>query len=130
MEMHFVHQAEDGALAVVGVLIEEGAENPSLAPLWKQLAEAPGTETTLQIPPEFADHLFSGEATGVYHYRGSLTTPPCSEGVSWYVRRMPTQLSKDQIAAFTAIYDHNNRPVQPLNDRTLYFDDNPEVIIH
>jgi len=130
MEMHFVHQAQDGALAVVGVLIEDGARNPGIAPLWAQLAEAPGTETTVQIPADFADHVFSGDATGIYHYDGSLTTPPCSEGVQWYVRKTPTQLSKDQIAAFTAIYDHNNRPVQPLNDRTLYFDDNPAVIIH
>jgi carbonic anhydrase len=111
-------------------LIEEGAQNPGIAPLWAQLAEAPGTETTVQMPADFADHVFAGEATGIYHYDGSLTTPPCSEGVQWYVRKTPTRLSKDQIAAFTAIYDHNNRPVQPLNDRTLYFDDNPAVIIH
>jgi carbonic anhydrase len=130
MEMHFVHRAEDGALAVVGVLIEEGAENPGIAPLWAQLAEAPGTETTLQIPPEFAEHLFPDEGTGVYHYRGSLTTPPCSEGVSWYLRRTPTQFSKEQIAAFTAVYDHNNRPVQALGERTLYLDENPTVSIH
>ncbi len=129
MEMHFVHQAQDGALAVVGVLIEDGARNPGIAPLWAQLAEAPGTETTVQIPADFADHVFSGDFNGIYHYDGSLTTPPCSEGVKWYVGRTPTQLSRDQIEAFTAIYDHNNRPVKPLNDRTLYFDDNPAVII-
>ncbi len=123
MEMHFVHQAADGALAVVGVLIEEGAENPAIAPLWAQLAAAPVTETTVRIPAEFADHIFSGEPTGIFHYDGSLTTPPCSEGVKWYVRKTPTQLSADQIAAFTTIYNHNNRPVQPLNDRTLYQDD-------
>ena len=130
MEMHFVHQADDGALAVVGVLIEEGVENPSIAPLWAQLTEAPGTQATVQIPPEFAEHVFSGDATGVYHYGGSLTTPPCSEGVNWYVRRTPTQLSKDQIAAFTAYYDHNNRPVQALGERTLYLDETPNVTIH
>ncbi len=129
MEMHFVHQAEDGALAVVGVLIEQGAQNPGIASLWTQLAEAPGTETTVQIPAAFADHIFSGDATGVYHYGGSLTTPPCSEGVSWYVRRTPTQLSQDQIAAFTEVYDHNNRPVQALKARTLFVDENPTVNI-
>ena len=128
MEMHFVHQAEDGALAVVGVLIEEGAENPSIAPLWEQFP-APGTEATVKIPPEFAEHVFPGEHSA-YHYRGSLTTPPCSEGVNWYVRRAPTQLSRDQIAAFTATYDHNNRPVQALGERTLYLDENPTVNIH
>jgi carbonic anhydrase len=59
-----------------------------------------------------------------------LTTPPCSEGVKWYVRKTPTQLSKDQIAAFTAVYDHNNRPVRPLNRRTVYLDENPNVTIY
>ena len=129
MEMHFVHQAEDGALAVLSVLIEAGAQNPSIAPLWAQLAEAPGTETTVQIPAEFADHIFSGDATGVYHYGGSLTTPPSSEGVQWYVRKTPIPFSKDQIAAFTAVYDHNNRPVQALNARTVFVDENPTVTI-
>ena len=112
----------------MGVLIEEGAENPSISPLWAQLAEAPGTEATVRMPLEFGDHLFSGDATGVYHYDGSLTTPPCSEGVKWYIRKTPTQLSKAQIEAFTAVYDHNNRPVQALNDRTLYLDENPKLI--
>ncbi len=130
MEMHFVHQAQDGALAVVGVLIAEGPENPGIVPLWEQLAAAPGTRTMIRIPAGFAEHVFSGEATRIYHYDGSLTTPPCSEGVQWYVRKTPTQLSKDQIAAFTAIYDHNNRPVQALNDRTLSLDENPAVTIH
>ncbi len=129
MEMHFVHQAEDGALAVVGVLIEEGAQNPGIAPLWAQLAAAPGSETAVRIPAGFADDIFPGDA-GIYHYDGSLTTPPCSEGVKWYVRKTPTQLSKDQIAAFTAIYDNNNRPVQARGDRTLYLDENPTVTIY
>lgn len=130
MEMHFVHQAKDGGLAVVGVLIEEGARNPGIAPLWAQLGATPGNETMVQIPAEFADHIFSGEATGIYHYAGSLTTPPCSEGVKWYVRKTPTQFSKDQIAAFTATYDHNNRPVQALNERTLHLDEDPPMRIH
>ena len=129
MEMHFVHQAQDGALAVVGVLIEEGAANAGIEPLWHHLATAPGSQATVQIPAEFDDHIFSGDATGVYHYRGSLTTPPCSQGVSWFVRRTPTQFSADQIAAFTAVYDHNNRPVQAINTRTLYLDEAPSATI-
>ncbi len=130
MEMHLVHQAEDGALAVAGVFVEEGAENPGIAPLWAQLPEGRGTEATVRVPAEFADRIFSGDATGVYQYSGSLTTPPCSEGVQWYIRRTPTQFSKDQIATFTAVYDHNNRPVQALNERSLYLDENPTLIIH
>ncbi len=130
MEMHFVHQAEGGALAVVGVLIDEGAQNPGIAPLWAQLPEGPGTETTVKIPAGFADYIFPNVGAGFYHYDGSLTTPPCSESVKWYIRKTSTSLSKDQIAAFTAVYDHNNRPMQALNERTLYLDENPTVKIN
>ena len=130
MEMHFVHQSADGALAVVGVLVEEGAPNPGIGPLWAQLPEGPGTETTLEIPAGFVDYIFPRVGSGFYHYVGSLTTPPCSESVKWYVRKTPTRFSMEQIAEFTAIYDHNNRPVQALNERTLYRDDNPNVTVH
>jgi carbonic anhydrase len=130
MEMHFVHQADDGALAVVGVLVEEGAPNPGVAPLWAQLAEVPGTETTVELRAEFAEPVFPDVGSGFYHYVGSLTTPPCSEGVLWYVRKTFTTLSKEQIAEFTAVYNHNNRPVQARNDRALYLDENPTVNIH
>ena len=130
MEMHFVYQAEDGALAVVGLFIDEGAENPSIVPLWAQLPEAAGTEKTIQIPAGFDDDIFPDVGTGFYHYDGSLTTPPCSEGVKWYVRTTPTRLSKNQIAAFTARYDNNNRPLQALNGRALYLDKNPTVTIY
>ena len=130
MEIHFVHQADDGALAVAGVLVEEGAPNPGIAPLWAQLAEAPGTVTTVEIRAEFAEPVFPNVGTGFYHYVGSLTTPPCSERVQWYIRKTFTSLSKEQIAAFTAVYDHNNRPVQAHNERILYVDENPSVTIH
>jgi carbonic anhydrase len=129
MEMHFVYQADDGALAVSGVLIVEGEENPGIAPLWEQLAAAPGSETTVRIPREFGDQIFSDPASAIYHYRGSLTTPPCSEGVQWYISKTPTQFSEDQIAAFRAAYNHNNRSLQPLNERTLYLDPAPVITI-
>lgn len=129
MEMHFLNQAEDGSLAVLGLLVEPGVENPAVAELWDQLDNEPGSETDLQLPEDFARSVFAGEGTGVFHYRGSLTTPPCSEGVAWYVRRTPTQLSPAQIAAFTAVYDHNNRPVQRLGDRRIFIDPDPDVAI-
>ena len=130
MEMHYVHEAEDGALAVVGVLIEEGAQNPSIELLWAHLPDSPGAKTAVEIPADFSDPFFPDVGSGVYHYVGSLTTPPCSEGVNWYVRKTPTPLSRDQIAAFMAVYGHNNRPVQALNERVLYLDENPDVSIH
>jgi carbonic anhydrase len=130
MEMHFVHQADDGSLAVVGVLIVEGAENSGITPLWAHLPEGPGAETTVEVPAGFADHIFPEAGSGFYHYVGSLTTPPCSEGVQWFVRKTPTSLSTEQIAEFTTVYDHNNRPVQALNERALYLDENPTVTIN
>jgi carbonic anhydrase len=60
----------------------------------------------------------------------NLTTTPCSEGVKWLVRRRQTQFSGEQIAAFTAYYDHNNRPVEAQGDRTLYLVEKPTVTIH
>jgi carbonic anhydrase len=129
MEIHFVSQAADGSLAVLGLLAEAGDQNPAIEPLWDQLQEAPGSETTLRLPPDFAQRVFIGTSTGLYHYQGSLTTPPCSEEVQWYVRRTPTQLSREQIDAFTAIYNGNNRPVQPLGDRRLFLDEAPSVRI-
>ena len=57
-----------------------------------------------------------------YRYDGSLTTPPCSEGVKWIMMTTPIEMSEAQIAAFKAIFDGNNRPVQPLNGRKLFVD--------
>jgi carbonic anhydrase len=68
-----------------------------------------------------AASLLPAEQT-TYRYSGSLTTPPCSEGVNWLVMTTPVELSAEQLAAFTAIYGHNSRPVQPLNNRTLAVD--------
>jgi carbonic anhydrase len=82
------------------------------------------------LPVKFADRIFTTrDSTGLFHYEGSLTTPPCSEGVQWFIRRTPTQLSKAQIAEFTAVYEHNNRPVHALNDRVCYLDETPDVTI-
>jgi carbonic anhydrase len=93
-------------------------------------AETPGSVATIEVSARFAEHVFPDVGTGFYHYNGSLTTPPCSEGVQWFVRKTRTQLSTEQIAVFKAVYDHNNRPVQALNERTLYLDENPTVTVH
>ena len=129
MEMRFVHQPEGGALAVVGVLVEESIENAGIAPLWAQLAEAPGNAVAIRIPVDFDEYVFTGDASSDYHYTGSLATPPCSERVSRYIRKTPTGPSNEQIHEFKAVYDHNNRPVQALNERTLYLDASPDVTI-
>jgi carbonic anhydrase len=129
MEMHFVHQADDRSLAVVGVLISEGAENIGIAPLWAHLPKGPGAQESIRIPEKFVEFIFPDIGSGFYHYEGSLTTPPCSEEVMWYVMKTPTEFSAIQIAEFTRIYNHNNRPVQVLNGRTVSLDESPSVTI-
>lgn len=118
-EVHFVHKTEDGKLAVVGVLIEEGdADNTAWAPFVAALDVAEGEERETEI--DWLSMLPESRLT--IRYSGSLTTPPCTEGVQWLLMSEPVTLSAAQIDAFTAAYEGNFRPVQPLNGRTVEID--------
>ena len=117
LELHLVHRSEDGAFAVIGVLYREGAASGALAPIWNLLPSEPGTAVALPDTVDVAALLPDRHTT--WRYTGSLTTPPCTEGVSWAVMADPMTLSAAQIEAFGAIYDGNYRPLQPLNDRLL-----------
>ena len=121
MELHLVHRASDGDLAVVGVLLTAGdATNDAFAPIFDHLpAEAEAVETT-DLTLAVADLL--PETTTFTTYSGSLTTPPCSEGVRWLVLNTPVALGEAQIEAFGALFELNARPVQPLNNRDLLED--------
>ena len=118
MVAHFVHQDESGKLAVVAVLLQAGATNPMVATLWNNLPARKEAEVEVkgvQIDP--ADLLPRDRS--YYTFAGSLTTPPCSEGVTWYVLKSPSQLSSGEIARFGKAYPMNARPVQPLNGRVV-----------
>jgi carbonic anhydrase len=121
MEMHLVHKSAGGKLAVVGVLIDEGAHNKAFDPVWANLPTQKGMETHYPAVTVDVDDLLPS-ARRSYRYEGSLTTPPCSEGVSWIVMTTPIQLSAEQIRAFTQLIRDNNRPTQPLNGRTVVTD--------
>ena len=122
LELHLVHRSEDGALAVIGILYREGAANEALAPIWNLLPAEPGTATAF---PDTVDvSALLPERRDTWRYAGSLTTPPCTEGVSWAVMTTPVTLSPAQIETFSALYGGNYRPVQPLNERTLFRDRN------
>ncbi len=116
MESHFVHQDADGNLVVIGVLMVEGRENPALAKFWDympMLERSVDTDVTIQV-----SDLLPKEPR--YHtYEGSLTTPPCSEDVLWFVMKTPLEVSKKQVEAFLAAIGENARPVQPRNDRVI-----------
>ncbi len=118
MEMHLVHKSAQGKLAVLGVFISEGAANAAFEPVWANLPKEKGVEVHLEHVTVDVDALLP-KARAVYRYEGSLTTPPCSEGVQWLVFAEPITLSAEQIAAFRALVHDNNRPVQPLNGRKL-----------
>jgi len=116
MELHFVHADDEGSLAVVGVLLEAGAANPAYDVLW---ADQPGEGVETDIADFDMTSLLPADL-GRFRYTGSLTTPPCSEGVNWNVLAEPASMSADQIANF--LYEGNARPVQGLGSRTVLQD--------
>ena len=116
LEVHFVHASESGELAVVGMMFEEGAANDPLTGIWASLPEGVG-ETDLDVALD--PNAFLPEDGAVWRYEGSLTTPPCSEGVAWTVFQQPLTAAGEQIEDFTARYDNNYRPPQPMNERDL-----------
>ena len=121
MELHLVHEGADGSLAVVGVLIEAGNVNPAFTPFWEHLPATPGDLEPLS-GVSLNPRVLLPEEKSTYRYTGSLTTPPCSEGVLWFLMTTPVEMSHSQIAAFKAIMYGNNRPPQPRNGRELLVD--------
>ena len=117
MVAHLVHKAEDGSLAVVAVLFKEGSENTFLKSIWSNLPLEPGmhTESPATI---FAENIMP-ETKSYYHYSGSLTTPPCSEGVNWNVMTNMVEASAAQIDAFNSIFAKSVRPTQALHGREI-----------
>lgn len=124
MEMHLVHRSSRGNLAVVGVLTESGAHNDAFDPVWKNLPAEPGERAHLEHVQVDVDDLLPRDRR-TYRYPGSLTTPPCTEGVRWLVFAEPIQLSGAQIDAFRAIVRDNNRPIQPLKGRDVLIESTP-----
>ena len=118
LEMHLVHRNGGGGLLVIGVLFAQGEANDALAPAWAHLP--PDAETPHAVPEELDLASLLPSMRTTWRYTGSLTTPPCTEGVAWVIPAEPLSMSAAQIAAFAAIYPHNCRPVQPLGERVLY----------
>ena len=124
VELHFVHADNEGHLAVIGVLFFEGeAEHPGI---WEILANGSvlheGDEVVEESKRIDISRLLPG-SLDYYTYDGSLTTPPASEGVRWFVLKQPLHLTGEQIKAIEQVYYSNNRPTQPLNARFVLTQD-------
>jgi carbonic anhydrase len=118
MVVHLMHESAAGRVVGVAVLVNAGRPNAMVQRIWEHMPKTAGGEQDvagLAVNP--ADLLPSG--TVYYAYEGSLTAPPCTEHVTWFVLKTPLELSADEIAAFAKLYPHNVRPVQPLNGRTV-----------
>jgi carbonic anhydrase len=121
LELHLVHKDGSGNLAVVGVMLEKGEKNPVLSQVWgKSLPKSEGKEVALKSPIDLNALLPSDRAA--YRYLGSLTTPPCSEGVKWIVMKSSVTMTTKQIAAFKKLFPMNARPLQPINARSIVED--------
>jgi carbonic anhydrase len=118
MVAHLVHADTDGHLAVVAVLFKKGAANALIEALWNKI---PSQKVKAVDSPDMKINAIDllPDDHGYYTFAGSLTTPPCSEGVTWYVLKQTMSVSPAEIAAFAKIYAMNARPIQPTNGREL-----------
>ncbi|MBE9209509.1 carbonic anhydrase [Nostoc sp. LEGE 06077] len=119
MELHFVHRSQAGNLAVVGVLLKSGEFNPNLQTIWDAIPQTSGEAHQVKDTIINASSLLPAERRFLT-YSGSLTTPPCSENVTWYIMENPIEVSQEQIAKFTELFPDNARPIQALNQRVVF----------
>ncbi|GJL52805.1 carbonic anhydrase [Candidatus Nitrospira salsa] len=117
MEMHFVHQDKKGHILVIAVMMKTDSSMPVLEKLWRWLPKQQGREVSLPLEFSIADILPT--ATHHYSYSGSLTTPPCSEGVQWILLKEPIHITKEDVEGFRQIIGHNARPIQPRRNRNI-----------
>jgi len=118
MEAHFVHASEKGELAVISVMIKEGKANASLQTIVDNMPTHAGDKNSLKKHKLNAADLLPA-SRDYYRFNGSLTTPPCSEGVRWLVMKEPVEASGAQLKAFEKVMGKNNRPLQPINARVI-----------
>jgi carbonic anhydrase len=117
MSIHLVHRDAQGRLAVVALVAEEGPEHPAVQAVWNHLPLERGEFVPASV--EFDPAALLPARRGYYTYMGSLTTPPCTEGVLWIVMQQPIQVSPQQLAIFARLHPMNARPIQPLNNRVI-----------
>lgn len=122
MELQFVHESDDGRVGILAVMIEEGSPNPVAQAIWNHMPMEKTEPKTYENIGINVNGLLP-KSRAYFRLMGSLTTPPCSEGVNWHVLTQPIQFSAEQIAKFKKAFKNNARPVQPVNSRLIVKDD-------
>ncbi|MCY7314275.1 MAG: carbonic anhydrase family protein [Rubrivivax sp.] len=117
MSLHLVHKDAQGRLAVVAVLLDKGPPQPAVQRVWNNLPLEKGEDLAARLPLDLAALLPTDRR--YFTYMGSMTTPPCSEGVQWVVMRQPVTMSLEQIELFARIYPMNARPLQQAAGRRI-----------
>ena len=117
MVAHLVHKDPEGKLAVVAVLLDRGSSHPLVQTVWNNLPLEKGDENPVNAQLDM-NHLLPPDRR-YFTYMGSLTTPPCSEGVLWLVLQQPVPVSNDQIGVFSRMYPMNARPIQSAAGRLI-----------
>lgn len=117
-ELHLVNEADDGTILVLGILLETGDDNEELSGLFDAIPRVAGDDDAA-LPLDIDPSRIIPSDTRSVQYEGSLTTPPCTEGVRWNVFLSAADVSAEQLESFTDVYSENHRPVQPLHDRQL-----------
>ena len=118
MVVHLMHQAADGSVAGVAIPLKAGKANAAVESLWAQMPSHAGTYHVVPGVSIDPGGLIPAD-TGYYTYEGSVTAPPCTEHVTWFVLKTPMEVSAEEIARFAALYPHDVRPLQPLNGRVV-----------
>ena len=118
MEVHLMYQAPARKVAGVTVFVKPGNANPAIQKVWENMPESEGQQEVsgVEINP---GELLPQNTAAYYMYMGSVTAPPCTEGVTWFVLKTPVAFSAEQIEAFAKLYPHDARPIQPLNGRVV-----------
>ena len=118
MVIHFMHAGSDGKVAGVAVLLKAGRANATIQQIWEHMPKSESKEQEIAGVEINPANLLPRDSA-YYTYMGSLTAPPCTEDVTWFVLKTPLAISKEQIQAFAQLYPHDVRPLQPLNGRVV-----------
>jgi len=118
MEVHLMYKAGGGKVAGVTVFVKPGSANATIETIWEHMPKTEGQQALHGLEISLGS-LLPRDTAAYYVYMGSITAPPCTEGITWYVLKTPIEMSAEQIEAFAKLYPNDARPVQPLNGRVV-----------